>query len=167
MNAKLIIFLAFTFAFVLDLYADSATWNLNPATNKWNTAANWTPPTVPDGPADVATFGISNQTSVFLIEAVELDQIVFDAGASAFTITCGPFDHFDMTGTGMINNSGINQTFVTEVIEGQLGVGVIEFHNSATWILALADSAGRSNDIIQLPERIEFPLELVLVVAER
>jgi autotransporter-associated beta strand protein len=116
--------------------AGSATWSTNPATNDWNTAANWTPPTVPDGPQDVATFSISNQTSVVLNESVELNQIVFDAGASPFTIFCTaqpkPFDHLMMTGTGMINNSGINQTFVTQVAEGVLGVGVIEFHNNAT-----------------------------------
>ena len=26
------------------VYADSATWNLNPISSDWNTAANWTPP---------------------------------------------------------------------------------------------------------------------------
>jgi autotransporter-associated beta strand protein len=32
----------------------------------------------------------------------------------------------------MINNSGINQTFVTQVAEGVLGIGVIDFFNNAT-----------------------------------
>jgi hypothetical protein len=64
------------------VYAGSATWNLNPTSGEWNTAANWTPATVPDGPSDVATFGLSNQTSVVLNANVELDQIVFDTGAS-------------------------------------------------------------------------------------
>jgi hypothetical protein len=31
-------------------HAASATWNLNPAGDDWNTAANWTPATVPNGP---------------------------------------------------------------------------------------------------------------------
>ena len=65
------------------VYAGSATWNLNPTSGEWNTAANWTPATVPDDPSDVATFGLSNQTSVVLNANVELDQIVFDAGASS------------------------------------------------------------------------------------
>ena len=65
------------------VYAGSATWNLNPTSGEWNTAANWTPATVPDGPSDVARFGLSNQTSVVLNANVELDQIVFDAGASS------------------------------------------------------------------------------------
>jgi hypothetical protein len=31
-------------------FAGSATWDLNPATNNWNAAVNWTPDTVPNGP---------------------------------------------------------------------------------------------------------------------
>jgi len=50
------------------IYADSATWNLNPTSNDWNTAANWTPATVPDGPLDVATFAVSNTTGVSLAQ---------------------------------------------------------------------------------------------------
>jgi hypothetical protein len=29
----------------------SAQWNFNPVSGDWNTAANWTPTTVPDGPS--------------------------------------------------------------------------------------------------------------------
>ena len=49
------------------IYADSATWNLNPTTGQWNNAGNWTPATVPNGPNDVATFGVSSETNVLLI----------------------------------------------------------------------------------------------------
>ena len=73
------------------------------------------PPTVPNGPSDVATFGISNETSVRVNRDVELDKIVFDAGASPFTITVEAQNSLNMTGAGMINNSGMNQTFVTVV----------------------------------------------------
>src|SRR5438552_7700893 len=44
--------------------AGSATWNLNPTSGDWNTASNWTPATVPNGPDDTATFGVSNITFV-------------------------------------------------------------------------------------------------------
>jgi hypothetical protein len=44
--------------------AGSATWNLNPTSGDWNTAANWTPPTVPNGPSDTASFDTSNETAV-------------------------------------------------------------------------------------------------------
>ena len=65
------------------VYAGSASWNLNATSGEWNMAANWTSATIPEGASDVATFGLSNQTSVVLNPNVELDQIVFDAGASS------------------------------------------------------------------------------------
>src|SRR5947208_11745212 len=68
-------------------FGDSATWKSSPATGDWNTAANWTPNTVPNGPADTATFAISNRTAVSLSANTEVNGIVFNAGASAFTIT--------------------------------------------------------------------------------
>ncbi len=68
-------------------HAGSATWNLSPASGDWNTAANWMPPTIPNGPADVATFSLSNQTSVSISDVTEVSSVVFDANASAFTIT--------------------------------------------------------------------------------
>ncbi len=48
----------------------SATWNLNPTSGDWNTAANWTPATVPNGLSDIATFDASNITSVSLSSSV-------------------------------------------------------------------------------------------------
>jgi len=38
-------------------YAISAQWDLDPISGDWNTAANWTPMGIPNGPADIATFG--------------------------------------------------------------------------------------------------------------
>jgi hypothetical protein len=46
------------------VYADSAQWDLNPISGDWNTADNWTPMTVPNGSADIATFALSNTTNV-------------------------------------------------------------------------------------------------------
>src|SRR5438128_650082 len=66
--------------------AGSATWTLNPGTSDWNTAANWSPATVPNGPADTATFATSNTTTVSLSATTEVDSIVFAPAASAFTI---------------------------------------------------------------------------------
>jgi hypothetical protein len=80
------------------VFAGTAPWNLNPTSNDWNTSANWTPNTVPDGVGDVATLGFSN--------------MIFDAGASAYTVTVptkgGPFI---ISGAGVINNSGLDQIF--------------------------------------------------------
>src|SRR5438105_6967640 len=86
------------------LFAGSATWKTNPASTDWNTAANWTPRTVPNGPADVATFGSSNQTSVSLSAPVEVSALTFNAGASAFTITTPLKNIVTFSGAGIINN---------------------------------------------------------------
>lgn len=45
-------------------------------------AANWTPNTVPNGPADVATFGVSNTTGITLDASTQLSGIVFNPGAT-------------------------------------------------------------------------------------
>jgi autotransporter-associated beta strand protein len=103
--------------------AGSATWNLNPASNDWNTATNWTPTTVPNGAADTATFGASNITNVTNVtprnQSTTLDGIVFSPGASAFTITtlvestpASP-QGIVFSGIGVTNNSGVTQNFVS------------------------------------------------------
>jgi hypothetical protein len=66
--------------------AGSATWNLDPATNDWNTATNWSPATVPNATTDIATFGASNTTSVLTSANVDLASLVFTAGAPSYTI---------------------------------------------------------------------------------
>ncbi|MEP6636769.1 MAG: hypothetical protein ABJB97_08580, partial [Acidobacteriota bacterium] len=67
--------------------AGSATWKLDPISGDWNTAANWTPATVPNGSSDTATFGASNLTDVSLSNAVQVSEVVFGADTSAFTIS--------------------------------------------------------------------------------
>src|SRR5215813_8380045 len=108
MKTKLSIFLTLTLVFILDSYAGSATWKLHPSSGDWSTAANWRPRTVPNGPSDTATFGVSDTTDVSLsVEETELDGIVFSPGANAFTITLDYPKHLDFTGVGIVNNSGI------------------------------------------------------------
>jgi hypothetical protein len=89
------------------LNAGSATWGLNPTSNDWHTAANWTPETVPNGASDVATFDVSNVTDVTTSsdpgDYVFLDSIVFNSGASTYNITL----YADILGAGVINNSGM------------------------------------------------------------
>jgi autotransporter-associated beta strand protein len=116
--------------------AGSATWNLNPTDGVWNTATNWTPPTVPNGPADTATFGVSNGTDIENNSTgdIEVNGIVFNAGASPFTIAFGNasfFHAFTISGVGITNNSGITQNFVIE-----------DFGNAATMIFKNSATAG-------------------------
>ena len=89
--------------------AGSATWSLNPLTSDWNTAANWTPQTVPNGDTDVATFDVSNVTDVSVssdpFDFVVLDSMVFNSGASAYHIVF----QGTLEGTGLVNDSGVIQ----------------------------------------------------------
>src|SRR2546425_919066 len=112
-------------------FAGSATWNTSPATGDWNTATNWTPQTVPNGPSDFATFATSNQTDVSISADTEVGGIVFNADASAFTITATAGLSLTLSGFGVANTSGINQTFVTAT-DASGHFGVITFANSAT-----------------------------------
>src|SRR5437870_13534010 len=102
-----------TIALLLSLQsirAGSATWNLNPTSNDWNTAANWTPATVPDDPSDIATFDVSNITAISQAGVIDLAEIIFGPGASGFTISApGTLNIF---GAGITNNSGVAQNFV-------------------------------------------------------
>ncbi|SRR6266536_1208970 len=93
------------------VHADSATWNLNPTNNDWNTATNWTPNTVPNATTDTATFGASNTTSVMTSANVDLASLVFTAGAPSYTIATDRARAMNFWGEGVHNDSGAQQTF--------------------------------------------------------
>ena len=119
------------------VYADSATWNLNPTNGDWNTAVNWTPETVPNGPADVATFASSSITDLtFSAETTEVAAIVFNPGASRFNITADPEPlstgiTLTISGTGITNNSGVTQK-LTVAPSVSSRRGTIEFVNATS-----------------------------------
>jgi len=117
--------------------AASGTWNTNPANGDWNMPLNWSSMAAPNGPADVAIFGLSTITSVFLSANTEVDSIVFSAGASAYRIAARPRFTFTISGGGIGNMSGLTQNFVAEV-DGQGNFGTIEFAGS----IAVMASAG-------------------------
>ena len=108
------------------IFAANAQWNLTPGSGDWNNADNWTPVTVPNDAADTATFDFSDTTAVSVSANTEVDGIVFNAGASAFTITASPTFTLTISGVGITNNSGIAQNFVSDAFES------ITFNNSAT-----------------------------------
>ena len=91
--------------------AASATWSANPPSGDWNSASNWVPMTVPNGPNDDATFQTSNQTIVSLSADTEVNGIIFNSGASLFEIINGTAVTLTISGTGVTNSSGITQTF--------------------------------------------------------
>jgi autotransporter-associated beta strand protein len=94
-------------AFLLTLgtvRGDSATWSTNPANGDWNNPANWTPPTVPNGPSDIATFGplpsTSNRAEISLSAPVTVAQITFDTHIK-YNITCPAGTSLTFTGFGI------------------------------------------------------------------
>ena len=112
-------------------HAGSATWNQNPASSDWNTAANWTPATVPNGPADIAEFGVSNTADVAISANVEVNSVQFDPGASAFAITVPPNLILTVSGAGVINNSGVTQNFAAAFDGLTDDFGAVHFTNTA------------------------------------
>jgi autotransporter-associated beta strand protein len=93
--------------------AGSATWNLNPSNGDWNTAANWTPETVPNSETDVATFGQSNVTDINISQTF-VGGMTFIAEADPYSFTIANQDavaYLDLWGDGITNNSTSGQTF--------------------------------------------------------
>ena len=117
-------------------FAGSATWKANPTSGDWNTAANWMPPTIPNGPSDTATFAVSNITGISLSgnPVTEVNGIAFNAGASLFTITVSATtstsSQLTISGVGITNNSGITQNFAITTVSNF--VANLVFTNSAT-----------------------------------
>src|SRR5947207_8668399 len=113
-------------------YAISAQWDLDPISGDWNTAANWTPMGVPNGPADIATFDLSSTTDVSISANTEVNGITFTSAATnPYTITASPGLTLTISGAGIANNSGVTQTLMT-VADASGNFGTIRFTNSAT-----------------------------------
>ncbi|MDQ2867296.1 MAG: autotransporter domain-containing protein [Verrucomicrobiota bacterium] len=107
-------------------FAGSATWNVVPGSGDWNTAGNWMPATVPNGPADTATFNFSVTSGVSLSANTEVNGITFNPFAAIYTITASPGLTLTLSGVGITNSSGITQHFVSAAN------GAFTFFNSAT-----------------------------------
>src|SRR5437762_3511220 len=109
--------------------AGSATWDQNPTSGDWNTAANWTPQTVPNSETDVATFGASNVTNLSITNAsVSLDSAVFNSGAPPYTVTIHIYNLL-FYGAGILNNSGSVQSIVAPTFDTK-SVAIFCYNNS-------------------------------------
>jgi len=124
-----------TFLLAMVAQAVDAQWNLNPISGNWNISENWTPPITPHLPGDTATFALSNTTNVFLsVQVTEVDSITFTpAATNPYTITANLNTSLTLSGTGITNNSGTTESFVTVgSAGGVLFHSHIDFTNSAT-----------------------------------
>jgi autotransporter-associated beta strand protein len=130
--------------------AASATWRSSPATGDWNTATNWIPVTVPNGPSDTATFATSNQTAVSLSADTEVNSITYNPGASAFTTTVGDGVILTLSGSGITNHGGPSR--IQNFVGGGAGFGsYINFLNNAA-----AQNAGPVNFTLNFNDFIVF-----------
>src|SRR5262245_9675572 len=93
--------------------AQDATWSTAPGSSNFNTAANWTPATVPTG---IAFFGASSTTSIAFqaLPTTSVGTLQFNPGAPAYSFTTenGFSTSISITGTGIVNNSSNAPTFV-------------------------------------------------------
>lgn len=110
LRAKILAILSCVIA--LHAQAGSATWNPSPTSGDWNTAANWTPHTIPDAATDTATFATSATTAISLSSAVTVNSIVFNSGASSFSVAANPTKFLTISGSGIANNSAMTQHFL-------------------------------------------------------
>ena len=112
-------------------YGGSATWNLNPVDDDWINPNNWTPTTFPNGPSDTATFGVSNMSIISLATDIEVAEIIFQSGASAYVLGTAPNGAvLTLSGAGVTNNSGVAQ--IIALLPTFSGPGGIIFTNNAT-----------------------------------
>jgi len=90
-------------------HAQDATWSTAPGSSDFNTAANWTPPTVPTG---TAFFGASNITSLSFSANTTVGGFTFNPGALAYAFTVP--SPFSLT----FNGAGISGGDVTIINNG-------------------------------------------------
>ena len=128
-------------------YAISAQWDLDPISGDWNTAANWTPNRVPNGPSNIARFGLSNTSDVSISANTEVNSIVFTpAATNPYTITASPGLRLTISGLGIVNNSGRTQNFVTLNASGNVGTIVFSHHASAGSNVEIRNQDGGSTN---------------------
>ena len=114
--------LATTALGVVAAHAVDGTWT--GVSSDWTDPANWSSnPSVPDG---TATFTNTGSASVDNFNGVVvIGTVLFTNTAQAYTVTIG--DAFIVNGTGIINNSGNTQNFIST----SNGINMV-FQNSST-----------------------------------
>jgi autotransporter-associated beta strand protein len=139
-------------ALAMPARAQDATWLLNPGTSDYNTAANWSPATVPTGTAFFGATNVPNLT--FSSAATGVGGWTFIAGAPAYTFTLGG-SALLFNGAGIVINAGsvtidnlISLSFIGPSSAGSAvinnaGSGTIGFNGTSTAANAIINNAGR------------------------
>jgi hypothetical protein len=109
-----------------------STWKTQPDTGDWNTADNWTPSEVPTA---TATFAASSQTAINFTSTSKgtVDSIEFTDSASSYTFTFGTSitPPLTITGQGITNHSGRQQSFIVAATSSGYKDPQLKFINSA------------------------------------
>ena len=110
-----------------------STWNTQPASGEWNTAANWSPSGTP---TDTAAFSSSTETVISFspTAAATVENIEFADGAPAYTFTFGPCDTpaLTITGEGVSNRSRRQQSFIVAATSSGYTDPQLKFINAAS-----------------------------------
>ena len=106
LHAGVLLQLGAVWAGALDARAQDATWLLNPGSGDFDTASNWSPPTVPTG---TAIFDASNRTTISFSSGTFVGALQFNAGAPAYSFDISS-TFLEIDGTGIINNSSNRPT---------------------------------------------------------
>lgn len=106
-------------------YSDDVTWGTNAVDGSWDNPSNWSTGSVPDD-LDNAIFDVSKVHDIEITSefVTFIEDIVFNETADAFTLTVT--DGAFLKGDDVINNSGVEQTFVAE------SNGVLDFPGDVT-----------------------------------
>jgi autotransporter-associated beta strand protein len=139
--------------------AQDATWVANPAVvggaADFDTAANWTPATVPGSATNTgtATFGVSSGTNIrFSSFNTELGGFTFTAGASNYTFTVANGAALQFTVAGIVVNGGSatitnasSLEFSDSSTAGNAAItntGLLRFFNNSTAGTATINNSG-------------------------
>ncbi len=109
-------------------------WLSVPGSGDWNTTENWTTGSAggpPNSASATAIFQQSSVTDVSISSNTKVSGIQFLSGADAFTLNVTPGSKLTISGTGIINDAGNAQNFVTGA-DAEGNISRIIFTNSAT-----------------------------------
>ncbi len=111
----------------------TSTWKNQPASDEWNAADNWVPAGIP---TEQAAFTASSQTAISFSASGEarVGNIEFDDSAPAYSFTFGPSatPALTITGRGVANRSGKQQSFIIAATSSGYHDPQLKFINSAS-----------------------------------
>ena len=112
----------------------NATWSAQAASTDWNTAANWSPASVPTG---TATLGATSKASItFIGSSATVQEIVFSAQAPAYTLTFTDSDPntpaLTISGAGCSNAGTASQQIVVAATALKFTQAQIKFTGAAS-----------------------------------